>query len=646
VHSVLLLDGFDEIAITATAKKRQFYFVELSKLLGNSTHSIIATRPSYFSSIEELKTLIEHSISGQMQEIPDLVDSTQYLSQYLQSELEKRSYGSKWVLASIPTINTFVVQGLSREMILAYLGHYRESLMKSYGMDEKAIFKQLEEIYDISDLIQRPLLLDIIVFVLGTGRFPIKKADQVSATMLYNIYVQEQVKYEIGKGSTRVFLTPGERIMFARAMALAMLEGDGSLAVSYPALIDLIARNRDIFEGERQRILDHSLESVATDVCVCGFLTLRHDSKFEFVHKSFFEFFVAYAVRDEIVKRKGAYLQAKTLPWEILYFLGGFLQEDSALRDQVANELDQRRLSNRKRRTLLGAKLYSELTTSDATFDDFSFDDFDLKKKIFSKCIMRKMRLAGGGIGDIAFDRCDMKEVCLIDSKINSIEIIDCEGGIGIERGAVNKVVCQTPRGNEFNIKVLCECRTLILAGVRGQILGRALGGETKIEHSRIIVDEFATDKDSEEFGRVSHSELLFGNPKFSGSRDEEFRELITAVGAKYRRLLANCSHADLINVVMTFTQFERVTKELSARRGNRLIVRVFEFDGESKEFGTNVYPLGKEEIVADVTGRCVGILVNRMERTRVEKLDKLIRSCENDPDRSFDELTKKLAAL
>jgi hypothetical protein len=55
---LLLLDGFDELAISATAKQRADSFLDLAPLLTSPSPSIMSCRPTYFVSTKEYNDLI------------------------------------------------------------------------------------------------------------------------------------------------------------------------------------------------------------------------------------------------------------------------------------------------------------------------------------------------------------------------------------------------------------------------------------------------------------------------------------------------------------------------------------------------------------------------------------------------------------
>ena len=120
-------------------------------------------------------------------------------------------------------------------------------------MTVKEVYDIISNIYDLTDLMTRPLLLGMFVEILFKGDIDLEDADlKMGAAGLYQIYVNLHLFRDWKK---RQFLSPKERLIFARAAAVSMLEAGENLQARFSSIVEVVNRGRNYLDENRQNLI-------------------------------------------------------------------------------------------------------------------------------------------------------------------------------------------------------------------------------------------------------------------------------------------------------------------------------------------------------------------------------------------------------
>src|SRR3546814_2702986 len=192
-----------------------------------------------------------------------------------------------------------MVSPLTKAYIIKFFEPFADELKRHHRKTPEQVYDFLAGIYHLTDLLTRPLLLDMFAELLRAGELNLDQPDmQVGPAGLYHLYINYHLSRDWG---VRRFLLPEERLAFAQAAAIAMLEAGGSLEATYESVWKIVRDDATVLAPGRRHLLQSNREGVVTDVRVCSFMNVTSAGRIEFSHKSFMEYFVA----DVIVKRIG-----------------------------------------------------------------------------------------------------------------------------------------------------------------------------------------------------------------------------------------------------------------------------------------------------------------------------------------------------
>lgn len=336
---LLLLDAFDEMGVVSDHESRRRNYLKLNQLTRSAAKVVITCRPAYFVTHEELLDVFGY-YKGQMGvSAPPTRGANNKTRAYskLSTELKAASQTEdlKELLAAVGSIeSTSTVAALElfdEDQIKAYVKVQGERILsESEGrLDDKTLFAQIGQIYDLVDLASRPILLKLIVNTLplfkqdSTGKYTVKSTtqifDDITPSVLYYVYTEGELTREYEKGELRWKIRREERLQLIGRLAFEMFERD-SLALDSTIFSALVARHF-LIAGEE-------LEQFATDIRTCSFLTLDRNGSLRFAHKSFLEYYVSQHLISLFVstRKTGEVLGSRTLSEEIYYFLGDLIR--------------------------------------------------------------------------------------------------------------------------------------------------------------------------------------------------------------------------------------------------------------------------------------------------------------------------------
>lgn len=275
---ILILDGFDEMSARVSPTVTRRNFNELARCVQGRAKVLLTCRTHYFKS----KTEEEQVILGTTREY--------------KSEAARDLY---WELIS------------RKGFRIAYLRPFTASQVESYVyrvMPDKAkeTLKKLRRTYNLVELSQRPLLLDMIVR-------SIDKIDtaEINTASLYQVFTDAWIHRE----QWREILHPTKKLHFLMILAFSLWQDDVQ-KILYSKLFDYLQENlpNEISTPQDIYVLDNEIRTAT-------FLGRDEEGYYGFAHKSFAEFFLARLLALELKQKKLDCLRIRRLSPEVVSFL-------------------------------------------------------------------------------------------------------------------------------------------------------------------------------------------------------------------------------------------------------------------------------------------------------------------------------------
>ena len=436
---LLLIDGFDEVAHQVDLKTRRTYLAALSALFNTPSHTIMTCRPTFFIGSEEYDSLIAEVLEDEHTKLErpasrELQVDRSAAVQRMTTDLI-RSQQSRRNLAPIRALNVGRIELLpfSPEQIDAYLARRNEEFQKALGVDWNAVKDFLIAVYDIRDLMTRPILLDMIVRTVLSGEIDVlDKTQRIGAAEIYEAYIRALLHRETDDRETRRMVSPRLRQAWIERVALAMYTGD-TLELTLREVVDLVERERAAIEapgGEMACALDD--EHLAADVVLTGFLMRDETGTYRFLHKSFLEYLVARHVATAILA--DAFedtVGSRGLPTDILYFLGSFLVNDRELFKAMTTRLRLAHGPDDWASNIAGAIVSSGVPQ----------EDFELRSMLVASAVaaslswrsadLEDVRFAVKSLRSLQFEQCVLLRVA-IESPADALTLQHCRLDITI----------------------------------------------------------------------------------------------------------------------------------------------------------------------------------------------------------------------
>lgn len=273
---LLILDGFDEMTMRANKAKMLDNFREIISLITENAKIIITSRTHYFRSTSEEKRILTRR------------REPEYFKSLLVEELEEG------------------------QTEIIYLEDLRDPDIKNYlrwklGEEWRDTYTKITSIHDLIDLAKRPIFLDVIVKTVPDMVFVEQK---VTGTKLYDTYTNWCLKREAETRKSN----PEETIKLAEDLAFQMYVSNSPYIESTETSIKV---------GERFILKDTNLSEFLRK---CALFKRSGSGQFEFIHKSFLEFFVAKKIFREILEHKHSLYAREYLTPEINKYLFELLE--------------------------------------------------------------------------------------------------------------------------------------------------------------------------------------------------------------------------------------------------------------------------------------------------------------------------------
>jgi len=284
---VLLLDGFDEMGYVGSRAHRLQHFESIWQLATKGNKIIIAGRPSYFFGEQELNKALQS------------VDANELIAD------------------DLPHCRLIKLQSLSAEEIGAYLQKY----FSSEEVTQYLAFIQSHQ--QLFDLAARPSLMHMIREMITEIYDDNQK--QYSAATLMEKYVHHWIIRQDKKGITGSLSKDDKPAFFEKLAEWFYLNETEVIEPSkVEELMQQFLKHIDFSDPETK-------DGILGDILSGSFLQRQTSNNFKFVHRSFFEYFVAkrivtYISEKESSENKMPEIFFKLWRQEIAAFVADFSQ--------------------------------------------------------------------------------------------------------------------------------------------------------------------------------------------------------------------------------------------------------------------------------------------------------------------------------
>jgi RNA polymerase sigma factor (sigma-70 family) len=210
----------------------------------------------------------------------------------------------------------FFQERVSEEFLLdydvIYVIEWAEDQLKTYLMKRvpqrwRELYERIVRIPALRDLAKTPLLADMLV----NGDLP--ASGDLNLYSLFTAYTQEWLVTQAKRRGA--VMTARKRTDFVLALASALFS-ENSESIHFSRLYALSQRVSGYTDAA-------SIDHFDSDARTCTFITRDSAGRYGFLHRSFFEFFVAECVVQELTQGDAGLLRSQPLTPEIIEFLAG-----------------------------------------------------------------------------------------------------------------------------------------------------------------------------------------------------------------------------------------------------------------------------------------------------------------------------------
>ena len=353
---LLIFDGFDEMAVKVDADTLESNLLEIEKLTGSENARVLLTsRPEYFISRKEEEEALKPGLN------PFLNRVTKY--------------------------EPIKILPWDADQVALFLRN-RVPLVKGATQSWTYYRDKINSIGSLSDLSQRPVLLDMIVKTLPrliAGDAPINLPN------LYRAYLIGEMKRQKVLKKRSLVLSDDDRLTLLQQIAIDIF------SQKTPAVGFIDAQNCV------ERIISppkHELEAHTRDFLTNSFL-IRIGDNYYFSHKSIMEYLVAAKLHSEVESSQPDVFGQISLEWVVLKFLKELQPNLQTLMSWITlttgRHLHDARLGGNAA-TLICECSQDYLTGKDLSSTDLygaKIDQVDLRNTNFDRAILKKVSLRG-----------------------------------------------------------------------------------------------------------------------------------------------------------------------------------------------------------------------------------------------------------
>ncbi len=419
---LFLLDGFDEMASRATDDTVAMNIEQFEQLANVSQNKVLlTTRPEYFLTLQQ----------------------------------------EQQVLQSYPCL---YLQPFDEEQVNLYL-QKRVPFLKPYGdepIKDWTYYRQrIDEIHDLSDLVRRPVLLEMIVKTLPVL---IAEGEAVNRPNLYQRYLEGELERQIRKQRRDLRIKREKRFEIMERIAIELYRTSRTELTG----MEILKISKELLTPEQQEEMEGSLREIVT----CSFL-IRTGNKYRFSHQSLLEYLVALRLAKDIMEDKPENLRPKPFTLAIRDFLleleTGVVQRSSIIvnADNTIVSFNQERLKRwfraNPRSGWLGRNILS------------------LLKKLLPPGQLRRLPLAGTDLEGVDLSGADLSGANLSGANLSGVNLYKTNlSGANLPRASLYRTNLYGMNLSEFNLveadlgEVILRKANLRKANLRGAKLHQA----------------------------------------------------------------------------------------------------------------------------------------------------------------------------
>lgn len=359
---ILILDGFDEMIDKTNRLQTIRNFEEFAKFVVPGSKVILTCRTHYFI---------------------DQVQLNETLGQYEDNELLR-------MVRQRPNFELILMEEFADEQIIEILKKYRTE-------DWQFAWATVKRIYNLKDLARRAILLDMIVRTLPSllqGKTPVRTID------IYEAYTRLWIEREDWRS---VMTIQGKRAFMQNLATLMWKRGKN--IINYR---DIRKPIEEYFQNQVK--IEEDLDYFEHDTRTCSFLLRDAQGNYRFAHKSFYEFFIASNLANEINTVQPVYLQHRFPTVEIFAFLRQLVTRTDSLIDIIQ---------------LTRYKPFEEVgfMGSVAATLAILIDNNSLKGKDLGHVCLKGADFTGANLTETNFRGADLRDTIFSDVSLNSADI-------------------------------------------------------------------------------------------------------------------------------------------------------------------------------------------------------------------------------
>jgi WD40 repeat protein len=280
--------------------------------------------------------------------------------------------------------------------------------------------------YNLWDLARRPVLLEMILKVFPRLRKKSAK-DLLAPASLYEEYIEEWI-VTVAKGNEEL-LDPSAKRLFCQDLAEWMYENNRDL-LPFAELEGLVHQ----YFKDRPPAAYAALD---TEVRTCSFLNRDSVGNYQFVHRSFMEWFVAKAIAGELRKGQLRLFCTRQLTFEIRNFLRGMVDDV----DCYWRALRWTRGKPTHKAGASGANSVSMLRLLEIPMQKRNFSSCNLTEADFSYCSLDGASFRAADLSKAVFTNAQLKNTDFAAARMYDVEIHEYRGVTSLEWSTRHLVV-------------------------------------------------------------------------------------------------------------------------------------------------------------------------------------------------------------
>lgn len=401
---LLLFDGFDEMSQPTRKQPAHSNLQELSRFLSGKSKTIITCRQEYFignDDIAKLLTVTEFDVM----------------------------YNSK-------DFDVIILEDFDREQVQEYLSRVIPEA------DASRIYSIIQQKANLIEICQRPILLDMVTSIPSE-----LETKTINLTNLYRDYINKWLDRDIiFERTDPTLLSRTDRLDLMRSIAIEM-NRQGVISLDYDRLSAIMKK---YYYGNLSKTLLH-----VHDILTNSFLARNdQDRQYEFAHRSFFEFFLAEALADQIktlVANAENYRSSfgdRRLSFEVL----NFIMEMGIMESDFWELIDKTRGKTVDEVRSLGGNAVTALRLLQARFTGRNFDNTILVGADFSDINLSESSFVGADLYDTGFSNAVLDHVDMTGSNLTRADLKSGKNIYGLAYSPSNNYVAIGSYSNKVSL--------------------------------------------------------------------------------------------------------------------------------------------------------------------------------------------------